>query len=94
VRLYPIPAAEIYTIRLQVGPYRLDPLTDQSQSNAWTMEAFDMIKARAKYVIYKDIIKDASLAAEALNDFNDQESALKAETSSRNGRGRIIGTCF
>ena len=94
VRIYPIPDGTQYTIRLQLGPYRLAPITDPDQSNAWTTEAFDMIKARSKYVLDKDILKDATLTAEALSDYNDQHAALKAETSSRNGTGRIVATCF
>ena len=94
LRIYPIPDAEPYTIRLQLGPYRLATITDASDSNVWTTEAFDMVKARAKYVLYKDILKDATLAAEALNDYNDQHSALKAETSRRNASGCIRVTCF
>lgn len=94
LRLYPIPSATAYTIRLQLGPYRLATMTDSSDSNAWITEAFDMIKARSKYTLYKDILKDAALAAEALNDYEDQHSALKAETSRRNGRGVIRATCF
>lgn len=94
LRLYPIPSDEVFTIRLQVGPYRLATITSQSDSNVWTTEAFDMVKARAKYILYKDILKDANLAAEALNDYQDQHGALKAETSRRNGSGFIKVTCF
>lgn len=94
VRIYPIPDATVYTIRLQLGPYRLATITDASDSNAWITEAFDMVKARAKYILYKDILKDATLAAEALNDYNDQHEALKAETSRRNASGFIRVTCF
>lgn len=94
IRLYPIPGAEVYTIRLHVGPYRLTALDGASDSNAWLVEAFDMIKARAKYVIYKDVLKEATLAAEALNDYGDQFDALKRETSRRLGTGTIQATCF
>jgi len=94
IRLYPIPGASVYTIRLQLGPYRLAPLEEPDDTNAWLNEAYDMIKARAKYVLYKDTLKDATLAMEALNDFQDQFSALKAETSSRTGSGCIKPTCF
>lgn len=94
VRLYPIPDATVYTIRLQLGPYRLATIANASDSNVWTTEAFDMVKARAKYILGKDILKDATLAAEALNDFTDQQNALKAETSRRNARGTITITCF
>lgn len=93
IRLYPIPNA-VYTIRLQLGPYRLTALSAGTNTNVWLTEAFDMIKARAKYLVYKDTIKDPGLAAEALNDFIDQKAELKAETSSRNGTGRIRPTSF
>lgn len=94
LRLYPIPSEAVYSIRLQLSPYRLAPISDPSESNAWTTEAFDMIKARSKYLIYKNIIKDATLALEALNDFRDQDEALRAETSRRNGTGTVQATSF
>lgn len=94
IRLYPIPGETVFTIRLQLTPYRLAPISDPSESNAWTIEAFDMLRARAKYSLYKNILKDANLAAEALNDYNEQHLALKAETSRRNGTGVIVATAF
>lgn len=94
IRIYPIPDTQPFTIRLQLGPYRLAALTGDTDSNVWTTEAVDMITARAKYIVYKDTLKDAAMAAEALNDFNDQESALYAETSSRNGSGFVQPTSF
>ena len=94
IRLYPIPGAAVYTIRMQLGPYRLATLMDGDDTNAWLTEAYDLIKARAKYILYKNTLKDANLAAEALNDFHDQLAALKAETSSRTGTGCIQPTRF
>ncbi len=94
LRIYPIPGATPYTIRLQLGPYRLAPLVSDTDENAWLDEAFDMIKARAKYILAKDTLKDAAIAAEALNDYNDQELALKSETTSRNATGYVCATDF
>ncbi|MBX8811198.1 hypothetical protein HBA91_01000 [Ochrobactrum sp. MR34] len=94
LRLYPVPNDTNYTIRLQLGAYRLNEIQTSADSNAWFTEAFDLIKARAKYQLYKDYLKDAPLAAASLNDFNEEDSALSAETSRRNGRGKIIGTAF
>ncbi|TIO15629.1 MAG: hypothetical protein E5X86_19870 [Mesorhizobium sp.] len=94
IRLYPIPGATVYTIRMQLGPYRLTTLSAVGDTNAWLSEAYDLIKARAKYILQKDVLKDASLAAEALNDWRDQDIALAAETSSRIGTGKIRPTCF
>ena len=93
IRIYPIPKA-VYQIRLQLGPYRLGALEKDGDENAWTIEAYDMIKARAKYVVYKNTLKDAALAAEALNDYQDQFWALKGETSNRNGSGILVSTQF
>lgn len=94
LRLYPAPDAGPYTIRLQLSPYRLNVLAADSDTNAWLSEAYDMIKARAKYIVYKDTIKDPALAAEALNDYQDQHNALKKETAARMGRRRVTPTCF
>lgn len=94
IRIYPIPDLSTYTIRLQLGPYRLAVLSGDDDENAWLTEAWDMVKARAKYILAKDTLKDANMAIEALNDFNDQHSALKAETSSRNASGCIQATAF
>lgn len=94
IRLYPIPSSTAYTIRLQLGPYRLAALSDPSDTNAWLTEAYDLIKARAKYILWKNTLKEAGPAAEALNDYNDQENALVGETTARNGSGFIEPTCF
>ncbi|QIG68269.1 hypothetical protein EVB56_078 [Rhizobium phage RHph_Y1_10] len=94
IRIYPIPDATVYTIRLQLGPYRLTPLSADSDTNAWLSEAYDLVKARAKYILAKDTLKDATIAAEALNDFNDQDNALAGETTSRNATGYIRPTDF
>ncbi|MGY2995452.1 phage adaptor protein [Mesorhizobium sp. URHB0026] len=94
IRLYPVPGAQVYTIRLQLGLYRLAPLVSSADTNAWLTEAFDLIKARAKYILCKDTLKDPGPAAEALNDWRDQDEALAAETASRAGRGKIQPTSF
>lgn len=94
IRLYPIPGESIYTVRLQLGPYRLNQITSTDDTNAWFTEAFDLVKARAKYILAKDTLKDAAVAAEALNDYTDQQSSLKAETSRRSATGQICVTCW
>lgn len=94
IRLYPVPASTQYTIRLQLSPYRIAALVDNDDTNAWTSEAYDLIKARAKYILAKNTLLNAALAVESLNDYNDQSDALKRETSSRNGTGCIVPTSF
>lgn len=94
IRLYPVPVSTQYTIRLQLSPYRIAALADNDDTNAWTTEAYDLIKARAKYILAKNTLLNAALAVESLNDYNDQSDALKRETSSRNGTGCIVPTSF
>jgi hypothetical protein len=94
IRLYPIPGTLVFTIRLQLSNYRLTTLSNPGDTNAWLDQAYDMIKARAKYRLYKNTIKDANLAIEALNDWKEQDALLKGETSSRNGSGFIEATRF
>jgi len=93
LRLYPVPDKS-YVIRLQISPMRLETIEDLTQVSAWFVEAADMVRARAKYELYKDILKDGVQAQAALNDFHEQREALRAETSRRNGTGRILATCF
>ena len=94
IRLYPIPGATVYTIRMQLGPYRLTVLADPDDTNAWLDEAYDLIKARAKYRLHKNTLKEPELAIEALNDWRDQDLLLAQETSSRKATGRIQATSF
>lgn len=94
LRLYPFPGEGPYKIRLQLSPVRLKSISSASEENPWFSEAFDLISARAKYEIYKNILKDAAMAAASFNDFNEQLGALYAETSRRNGTGKIRATGF
>ncbi|RCL00007.1 MAG: hypothetical protein JSC085_000994 [Candidatus Tokpelaia sp. JSC085] len=92
IRLFPIPSGGPYQIRLIVSPLRLKSIENPNELYPWFEEACDMIKARAKYLLYKNYIKDADLAAEANNDFIEQRNVLRAETSKRLATGRIKAT--
>ena len=93
LRLFPCPD-KVYKIRLMIEPYRLEEVLKADEESPWFLDAFDLVKARAKYELYKDILKDADSARTAFNDFNEQLSALKVETSRRNGSGKIKATVF
>ncbi len=93
LRLYPVPD-NVYKIRLQLGAYRLAPLTSFEVPNAWVTEGYDLIKARAKYILAKDTLKDPQVATEALSDYQDQHKVLKRETTSRSAQGFIRATAF
>jgi len=91
--LYPIPD-KAYRIKLLLSPARyVDAAAPEGR--LWFSEAFALIKARAKYDLYKDILQDAPLAAAAFNDFREEWAALAAETSRRRGpRNQIRATQF
>jgi len=94
LRLYPTPDDARYLIRLSLEPKRLSMPTSMDEDHPWFLEAFDLIKARAKYELYKNILQDASQAAASWNDFLEQLQALRAETSRRISTGNIAATVF
>lgn len=94
VFLYPIPDSANYTVRLIASPYRLDVLEQGGDTNAWLTEAYDLLKARAKYILARDTLKDMDLAGAMLANWQDQDRMLTGETTRRLGTGRIRATRF
>lgn len=94
VRLYPIPNAAVFTIRLQVDPYRLTPLSADADTNAWLTEAYDMVFERAKYELAADTLKDPDLAVASFKKYAEQADELARETSKRMATGLIRATEF
>ena len=87
LRLYPIPN-QAYTIQMAVLQ-QLATLSLTTQSNAWVVDGFNMIKARAKALIYAHI-KDDPQQAQKFEYIADQEyKALKAQTRNRIATGRV-----
>lgn len=91
--LHPVPD-DIYTIRLILSPMRVDHIRVVDDLSVWYVEAFDLIRTRAKYELYRHYLKDANEANIALADFNEQLWALRNETSKRRNCDRIIPTEF
>ncbi|ATO57854.1 hypothetical protein [Bartonella sp. 1-1C] len=93
IGLFPTPDT-VETVRLFWRPvYFSDSFTLQGE-NPWFFYAFDLIKARAKYELYKNILKDAECAAVAFNDFQEQLQLLRYETSRHEGCSHILSTGF
>ncbi|WP_142417208.1 hypothetical protein [Bartonella massiliensis] len=89
--LYPTPD-RAYQIQLILSPLRLSEIETVDEEHPWFVHAFDLIKARAKYELYKNILKEPDCATAAYNDFNEQLHELRAETSQRHNVTRIIPT--
>ncbi|MBB5074427.1 hypothetical protein HNQ69_001569 [Bartonella callosciuri] len=93
LHLYPIPDAA-YQVQLILSPMRLEEVEDMHQEHPWFVHGFDLIKARAKYELYKNILKEPDCATAAYNDFQEQLHELRAETSKRHNVTSIVPTDF
>jgi hypothetical protein len=90
--LDPVPNA-VYTVRA-LAHYRLAALADDSESNAWTTEAEQLIRKTAKLLLATDVTGDASDVVTFSPILRLHLDELRAETSRRSGLGRIVPTQF
>ncbi|MBX4336458.1 hypothetical protein [Bartonella raoultii] len=93
IGLFPTPK-EVEIVRLSYDIYRLRDKTSRLEEDPWLFYAFDLIKARAKYELYKNILKDPEYAAVSFRDFQEQVQALRIETSRRRASSNILPTRF
>jgi len=87
LQLYPTPNA-VYTIAA-TGIYDGAALATDTASNAWTTEGADLIVARAKVSLARDILKNADIMAAANNAVADALYRLRADTIRRVNTGRM-----
>lgn len=80
IQLYPVPDA-VYAIKI----YGLasTALPDDAASNIWTSEALDLICARAKFILYRDIWRDMEGVQLAASAEGEALSRLRKETRRR-----------
>src|SRR5690606_32308761 len=94
IRLYPIPDATPYTIRL-VGHLRIDsPSNENEADNPWFVYAFELIRCRAKIYLALHTIRDQALLREMIAAEQDALSALLGVGTDKYGSGQIRPTCF
>ncbi|VEJ45941.1 hypothetical protein [Bartonella vinsonii] len=93
IGLFPTPI-QVETVRVFYAPARLAEESVREGDNPWFTHAFDLIKARAKYELYKNILKDPEYAAVSFSDFQEQLQALRFETSRRKGAANILPMRF
>jgi hypothetical protein len=102
MRFYPIPD-NAYPITT-TGTQRLSALAKPTDANAWTQDAFDLIRSQAKLIIAEEVIFDDDLAARmkiAIHGGDPMQPTkrgylydLKAETSRRQSSGKLRPTYF
>ncbi|WP_455473947.1 hypothetical protein [Bartonella sp. B30(2025)] len=93
IGLFPAPKMN-NTVQLFYAPVRFGEEKCMLEDDPWMLYAFDLIKARAKYELYKNILKDPEYAAFSFNDFQEQLKILHIETSSRKNASKIIPMRF
>lgn len=87
IRLYPMPNAA-YPLTF-VGVFDLPALVNPGDSNSWTSDAQDLICARAKYTINRDILRDSDAMTLDKVAINSALKRLAGETARRTGTGRL-----
>ncbi|MGJ5074571.1 hypothetical protein [Bradyrhizobium oligotrophicum] len=90
--MYPEPV-QAWGIRPHMH-YRLPPLVNPTDANAWTNEAENLIRAQAKLILYMNVLEDADGAARMQAQIPGLKAGLDYETSARSATGRIRGTEF
>lgn len=90
--LYPTPAGT-YPVSL-THTSRLAPLSDDSGSNAWTTEAEPLIRARAKWDLFQNVIRDYAEAAEAAAEENRWFGRLQTRDAGQGRQTRIVASDF
>ena len=89
LRLFPIPDA-VYTLNL-MGLARLapNPLSADGDTNAWMTEGEPLIRAHAKMLLYRDVLRDNDGAGLAVEQMKEAEHMLKRKMGAQAFTGRI-----
>ena len=92
IRLAPYPNA-VYTIRI-AGDIRLAELSADADTNVWMTDAERLIRFRASYDLWSNVLADETRASVAKRSEMEAYSALVAEGTQRGTSGRIRATRF
>lgn len=92
IRLFPIPNAA-YTVRIS-GIKRLDVLSADGDSNAWTTEGEALIRFHAKALVCSLYLKDHEEATASMLLARDALQKIEAETAQRAMTGSLKATGF
>lgn len=84
LRLYPIPDAA-YPLNISaLGRLAPNPLTADADTNSWmTGSAEALIRQQAKYIIYRDIVRDAEGKANASEGINEAQYQLERKAAGK-----------
>lgn len=92
-RFYPVPDG-VYTIKPIGAIEKAAPATDGEADNVWMLEAYELVRARAKAKLYRNVIRQTDKAVEMEQEERDWLQNLRGAGSKRVGSGRIEATQF
>ena len=92
IRLAPYPDA-VYSIRI-AGDIRLAALSADADTNAWMTDAEPLIRFRASYDLWANVLADEARASVAERNEMKSYSALLSEGTQRGTSGKIKATRF
>jgi hypothetical protein len=92
ILLWPVPAA-VYTMRPHMH-YKLDPLVENGDANAWCNDAEQLIRCHAKLLLYTNVIEDTEGMQRMQVQIQPLADRLAYKTSARASTGRIRGTSW
>jgi hypothetical protein len=95
VRLYP-PPQDTYPMRW-AGLKKLEEVSlgaSDAASNAWVLDAEEMIRLKAKANIFRDELRNPNLARAFDQDAENAQRQVKRETAMITGSGRVLPTRF
>lgn len=87
LRLWPVPTT-VYSV-LVSGLFQAATLSSTSDSNAWMIEGERLIRSRAKWDIYTNLLKDEQSAGEAQTEEGAAYIALDRSDTRRTVTGRV-----
>lgn len=94
VWLYPVPDASTYTFRPIATVKKAAPASDGEADNVWMVEAYALVKARAKLDLAVHTLRDKELAADMVVVVQDELARLRRETSKKAHGGSIQASAF
>jgi hypothetical protein len=90
LRFYPEPD-DAYGMVIEGVFDVLPALSSDASSNAWTTEAEDLIAARARYTLYRDVLRNTEQAAITETAVREALDQLIAKNNRRLSSGRVRG---
>ncbi len=87
IRLYPIPNG-VYTMHFD-GLFRFPNLVASNDTNAWMTEGQHLIRAQAKLLLYRDVLRDVGSAQIAESERDDALESLQRKSEAKLSSGTL-----